>query len=789
MANVGSLVVELSANIAKFQSDMGKAAAEAQKRAAEIDKSFGLVKKGLASIGVGFALGATFDKIKGKIEDTIAAAAGLQQLSEKTGSTVESLSGLVGVAKLSNTGTEELAGGLQKLAKAMVDAENGGKKTTAAFAAIGISAADLKNKSPADTFLLISNQLAKYGDGAEKVAIAQVLLGKAGANLLPVTKDLAIVGEYAVKTTKEQGAAADELEKNQIRLTASTNAIYKKIGLELIPVFDAFTKALLDTQTANGGVRAEVDKLAKDGSIREWAEDAVKVAGFVIDAFDGVVRTFQIVGRGIGATAAAGVAVAHGEFSEAKSIMSELGTDVDAILNKTLFSNRLAEQIKKSRIPAKPEAPLPKPDVSGLGNNNDKSYKGPKDDPAKKLMEGQVKAQEALMSAEKAQLATREQYLSYYFQQEYITTNDFYAQKKQLIQDSLQVQLDAFSREEAAINAYMAQTTREVDLQDARNKLADVAAKRTAAQIESSKRLTDVVLEQAKVYRDFELQTAAVAHQAKLNNDQAQFAIDLMGKGTLEVLKQTAAKQIDLALEQRIYDIKKKTGDDDVEANKQIAEATAQANEQKVKSLALVTAAYEKSRDAAFGASEAVRKYTEEAADNATQIEGVLTDAFKGAEDALVNFVTTGKLDFKSLANSIIADLARMAIKQQIIAPLANSLGLSQSGSGPSGGGLFGALAGMFGKGGGAAGGGLGAATATDVASAGDGLMFFAGGGDPPLNAPSVVGGKRPRVVRADLCRTHLPERGAAGHGLWRRRQRDGPPKPDLRGRHHAQDG
>jgi phage-related minor tail protein len=55
-------------------------------------------------------------------------------------------------------------------------------------------------------------------------------------------------------------------------------------------------------------------------------------------------------------------------------------------------------------------------------------------------------------------------------------------------------------------------------------------------------------------------------------------------------------------------------------------------------------------------------------------------------EDALVNFVKTGKLNFSSLVDSIIADVARMVIKQQITGPLAS---WAMSG-----------IAGMFGGGG-----------------------------------------------------------------------------------------
>ncbi|MDE2563359.1 MAG: phage tail tape measure protein [Sphingomonadales bacterium] len=50
------------------------------------------------------------------------------------------------------------------------------------------------------------------------------------------------------------------------------------------------------------------------------------------------------------------------------------------------------------------------------------------------------------------------------------------------------------------------------------------------------------------------------------------------------------------------------------------------------------------------------------------------TDAMQGTETALVNFVATGKLSVKSLADSIIADLARMAIEQAVILPLTGAL-------------------------------------------------------------------------------------------------------------------
>ena len=74
--------------------------------------------------------------------------------------------------------------------------------------------------------------------------------------------------------------------------------------------------------------------------------------------------------------------------------------------------------------------------------------------------------------------------------------------------------------------------------------------------------------------------------------------------------------------------------------------------------------------------------------DMGSMVGDTIVRAFKGAEDALVSFVKTGKLDFKSLVDSILEDLARMAIRQSITKPLFNAL------SSAIGGGLSGGLGG-----------------------------------------------------------------------------------------------
>lgn len=106
-------------------------------------------------------------------------------------------------------------------------------------------------------------------------------------------------------------------------------------------------------------------------------------------------------------------------------------------------------------------------------------------------------------------------------------------------------------------------------------------------------------------------------------------------------------------------------------------------------------------------------------------INNIFTNAFSSLEDALVQFVTTGKLDFKQLINAMLADLARLVIRMLIIQPLMGFFGGFFGGFGFSGGGFLGDLV---------------------TPSFGTALPGFANGGlvdDPFANVPRFAGGGR----------------------------------------------
>ena len=740
MANLGSLVVSLEANMAKFQTDMQKSAAVTEQSMAKmalsseqataaitrLEGQFGKAGNAALSMGknllLGAAVGLSFEALAKKISGVIESMANLKHLSEKTGASVENLSKLGFVAKQSGSDIDSVANAINKLSKGMAGADNETKGAGLAMSYLGVKAKDAAGdlKDPAVMFTEIAKRLNTYQDGAGKAAIAQALFGKAGAEMLPTLKLLGEQGELVAKVTDQQATAARDYTRDLVKLDIQKNMLFKTLAVALLPTMTDFAGVLLEASKETNVLNKAAKDLSNDNTITSWADagamgiarliDVIKLVPPLVTALSG---SFKAVWADVELAAkastmlnpvalAASVASGKNPYSDFKAQLNDRnktlaesnaaydklwnmeGNSTEKAMQKRIAARKTDRTAQIADAAAAATAEKAKPKLNYNTSGEDKAAAGgPKDDPARKLLQGQMAAQEAFIAAEKTQLATRESYLQYYYQLEYTNASDYYGTKNKLIQDALADQLAAYDKEAAAATIYLAQADTETKKQDARNILADIGKKRTAAEIEINKKLTDSVMEQDAIYRRFALTTEDVAHQAGLANAQARFQIDLLGKGTLEVAKLTEAKRIDLALEQRLYDIRNK-GLPEAEA----ARAAAEALTQKASALQLIEDSYNAQRTAIFGATEAMRKYAETTSNQAAQVEGAFTNSFKSAEDAATKFFRTGKLGIKDFANVVLDELARIQAKKLVA---------SMVGGGGSGG-IGGFLSSLFGS-------------------------------------------------------------------------------------------
>lgn len=200
---------------------------------------------GLAASIAAFASGAA---IKTLVADTVSLAASIDDLSEKTGASVETLSGLSRLARISGTDFSVIEQGLIRLDKALAGSDDESKGAAHALSEIGLSIKKLREQDPAQSLKEIADALSGYRDGAGKTALAMDVFGKSGAGLLPILKDLAEEERNVGKLTADQAAAAEELEKSWRRVNAAGGAWGKELVIGLIPQLASLLDLVIDVK-------------------------------------------------------------------------------------------------------------------------------------------------------------------------------------------------------------------------------------------------------------------------------------------------------------------------------------------------------------------------------------------------------------------------------------------------------------------------------------------------------------------------------------------------------------
>lgn len=231
----GSLEIQLLTGMAQLRSDMAEAKSVVTSTMADITRAVKGAQAVLGSLGLVATVGGLYELAKGAIEG----AAQMYRLSQMTGVSVESLSGLRAAAKLSSTDLDLVAKGIQKLSINMVDAQSKNSKAAQTFRALGVEVTDGsgKLKSADQVMLEIAKSQKAFSAGAELNAAMATLFGqRIGSQLLPLLKELADKGTLAGKVTAEQAQQAHEFERQLAQLKAATDGVVRSLALDLLPI-------------------------------------------------------------------------------------------------------------------------------------------------------------------------------------------------------------------------------------------------------------------------------------------------------------------------------------------------------------------------------------------------------------------------------------------------------------------------------------------------------------------------------------------------------------------------
>jgi lambda family phage tail tape measure protein len=635
MAWLGDLLIRLRAETADFTQDMGKAALSAERSMKQIESA--AAKLGATLSAGAFAL---------FVQKSVDMGDRLLDLSKTTTLSVENLAGLSVASKKSGGDLDSIAQSIEKLSVNM------GKQADK-FKAAGITA-----KDPLEAFKQLSDLFVQIEDPQLRAAAAAAALGKQWAGAAPLLSEGGKrIGEMVEEGKKLSGwttaiaQQSDEFNDKLVNLVG-TGSKMAYVANQLLPLMNTLADDLLRMKDGAKGVNDQFSPLL----------EIMKVV--VILASD-VSFVFTTMGKDMARAAENVKLIVTGRWEESRKLgelfredAKRTRAELDAWQKKIMGLGTANQQAAKA--------------MSGMGGGFDMT-----DDPlgmkASKAAEAARRAK-LLLDADKERLALEKRMAAAIQEMENKRKSLFGTTEAQLMQERLYgVTIDigdgklrkfkgTYEDFDKVVKDWLLTNAKEID---ARNQLiqrveAEYGALRTLIEL---KQQDDALREQA-------------VRQGKLQNDELKFQIDLLGRSAREQERMAAMRQIDLAVQERIRARTALLPEDPMAGQLEaiVEQEEALGERQKKSYAALLASRQDAERAWALGTKDAFQQYIDNASNAALQAHMLFTNAFRGMEDALVEFVKTGKFNFRSLADSIISDLIRIQIRQSMTAPLAAAM-------------------------------------------------------------------------------------------------------------------
>ena len=226
--------------VAKLQSGLKAAEGAAQ----SLSSRTGLLSGALGAVVPAVTVGG----LAALVGKTIEAGDALNDMSQRTGVSVEALAKFKKAAATSGTDIDTVAKNLAKLGKGMYEAVSTGKGGAAeALQTLGISAKDAAGnlKSADQVTLEVANKFKAMPDGVEKTALAMKLFGKSGADMIPMLNmGGKAIDSLSVKMTTAFAQKADDYQDKLARLSGKVGGLAAGLTVALLPALDLIATGL-----------------------------------------------------------------------------------------------------------------------------------------------------------------------------------------------------------------------------------------------------------------------------------------------------------------------------------------------------------------------------------------------------------------------------------------------------------------------------------------------------------------------------------------------------------------
>lgn len=343
MAKIGTLLLDIQANVSKIKKDLENA---------ERTLNGSLNKMERALKGFAVTVGAYFSTqaIANFLGSAVNAADQMHQLSIKTGISTETLSVFQHVANDASISTESLVTALRRTSRFAGEAAQGGKRAADAFKALGVEFQDESGLRSADEILLdIMDRFAEMPDGVNKVALAFKMFDTEGLKLIPFLNQ----GREGFERLKKEAEDLGVVISSKVAAQANAfNSVLGRLGVAaqgvgLIIVQEALPYLLQITNWFDEGVKkgqafqqgiSIVFKTVATLATALWGVIdfvAEGIAGFLVGVFELVRGNFRQAYLALDAGGMRMIDSVTNAVTRIGEIWKGLPTDVDESVSKT----------------------------------------------------------------------------------------------------------------------------------------------------------------------------------------------------------------------------------------------------------------------------------------------------------------------------------------------------------------------------------------------------------------------------------------------------------------------
>ncbi|HEY1696175.1 MAG TPA: phage tail tape measure protein [Polyangiaceae bacterium] len=224
----------------------------------------------------------------------VEAGAQLKIMSERLGTTTDELQALQFAAGQAGVSADAMNTGLRFLNRNISEARTGTGDAAKVFHDLGIALKNGDGSTRSSTELIgdLADAVAKVPDAARQTEVAMKLLGRGGAELIPLLRQggdafrdaRKQVGELGGGLTKEFTEKAHEAEAEQKKFTFALGGLKSEIATELLPVFVrvAETAARMVVNLRDIAKNTDLVKIAFGGALAGAALLAPELTALVV---------------------------------------------------------------------------------------------------------------------------------------------------------------------------------------------------------------------------------------------------------------------------------------------------------------------------------------------------------------------------------------------------------------------------------------------------------------------------------------------------------------------------